>query len=461
MKARPEPKHDEVGENQMKLKAVTMIALVASYAAASALPVQAATINAASCSLANVTSAVAAAVAGDTVMIPAGTCSWSTTLTVNKAITMLGAGQGVTVLQDNVSKGGGSCTGGGPLMDWTVNSTSAMRISALTIQGIATDPGVCQQGHVSVGGKSKSMRIDHITVNPATTVAIIISGDVWGVVDHLTFSANFKNAVRVEHVNWNGTSGDTWGDQSWAQALQVGSGQGIVIEDSTFTDTSGGATVGNFTDCFSGGRMTIRHNSFNAGNLTSHGADSDQRHRACRWQEIYNNTFTFTSSQGVAFVTWIRGGSGVVFNNTISAPGGLNQLVQASNCRDASAGCGGGPNYTPWGACNGSSSYDQNTSNGYRCVDQPGSGTSNLLSGSPPPAAWVGNAVEPIYVWNNTVNGASKNTISGSTNVSSARDYMPGTARPGYASYTYPHPLATGSGGTNPSAPTNLRVSGT
>jgi len=434
----------------------TLIALMTGVAAVSALPLQAATINATTCSRTDVGNAVTAAANGDTIRIPSGTCSWTTTLTINKGLTMLGAGQGATVLQDNVGKGGSSCTGGGPLMDWTVNAPSAMQISGFTIQGIAGDPAVCQRGHITVGGTTKSMRIDHITVNPAQTVAIYVDGDVWGVIDHISYTGSFHNAVRVEHLNWNGTSGDTWGDQSWAQPLQAGSGQGIFVEDSTFTDTTGGSIVGNFTDCFSGGRMTIRHNTFNGGNLTSHGADSDQRHRGCRWEEIYSNTFNFTSSQTPAFMTWIRGGSGVVFNNTISAPGGLNQLVQVVNCRDTDAGCGGGPSYTPWGACNGGSSYDQNASGGYRCVDQPGSGTSRLVSGNPPTGGWVGNVNEPIYVWNNTVNGAARNTVSTSSNVQSGRDYFSGTARPAYTAYTYPHPLTSSL--PSPSAPTNLRI---
>src|SRR2546428_159765 len=110
----------------------------------------AATINAASCSQANVNSAITSAVDGDTVTIPAGTCSWTTTLTITKGITLLGAGAGSTVLQDNVPKGDSNCQGGGPLMDWTVNSPNTLRISGFTIQGVATDPAVCQKGHIRI-----------------------------------------------------------------------------------------------------------------------------------------------------------------------------------------------------------------------------------------------------------------------------------------------------------------------
>ncbi|WP_353063307.1 hypothetical protein RBB77_18750 [Tunturibacter psychrotolerans] len=427
------------------------------------LTTHAATSTAASCNLSDVQTAVNAAAAGDTVMLPA--CSqtnWSSTLTITKGITLEGAGQGQTILGDNVSKGGSSCSGGGPLVAWSVNAPNSLRMTGLTIVGVATDPGVCQRGHITVGGSTHSMRLDHLTINPAQTVGIFIDGDIWGLIDHLTHVGTFVNGVRVEHVNWNGTSNDAWGDQSWAAAINYGSAEGVYIEDSSFTSTDPNF-IGGATDCFSGGHLIFRHNTVSMYNNQSHGADSDQRHRACRWQEVYNNTYTYSNVNNLAFINWIRGGTGVFYNNTITAAGYTNKIVQAVNCRDASAGCGGGPNYTPWGACDGSSSYDQNSNGGYRCVDQPGSGTSKLLGPDPsgttitPANTWVGNILDPIYVWGNTLNGSSNNTTSGSTNVSASRDYYVGTARPNYTAYTYPHPLQGGSGSA-PIPPNNLQA---
>ena len=432
------------------------ILLLLSVNAAFQESAEAATITAASCSRTDVGNAVASAADGDTVNIPAGSCSWTTTLPITKGIKLIGAGEGATIFRDNVSKGGSSCSGGGPLMDWNVHAPRTLRMSGFTVEGVATDPAVCQRGHLLVNGSAKGIRIDHITIAPAQTASIFIRGDITGVIDHLTFSASFKNAVRVEIPNWQGVG--SWGDNSWAQPIQWGTPEAIYVEDSTFTDNSGGGLVGNFIDCFAGGRLVFRHNTVIRGNITSHGADSDQRNRGCRQLEIYENTFTFSAAQGVAFVAWIRGGTGVMFNNTITAPGGLNKIVQASNCRDADAGCGGGPSYTPWGACNGSSPFDQNSSGGYRCVDQPGSGTSRLLSGNPPAATWVGNALDPIYVWNNIAGGSSNNVVTGSTNVRNNRDYFMGTPRPGYVPYVYPHPLTQSASGSRPNPPTNLRT---
>jgi hypothetical protein len=60
---------------------------------------EAATLNASSCNLSAVSLVVTSAVDGDTVVIPAGTCSWSGPLSIsNKSITLKGQGIGATVI---------------------------------------------------------------------------------------------------------------------------------------------------------------------------------------------------------------------------------------------------------------------------------------------------------------------------------------------------------------------------
>src|SRR5437773_5444316 len=134
----------------MKLLRITLLVTVVS--ATTMRPTEAATISAASCSRTDVANAVASAAAGDTVTIPAGTCSWSSTLSITKGITLMGAGEGKTILQDNVSKGGSTCSGGAPILEWDVNAPQNFRLSGLTIQGVTTDPGVCQAGHARLYG---------------------------------------------------------------------------------------------------------------------------------------------------------------------------------------------------------------------------------------------------------------------------------------------------------------------
>ena len=438
------------------MRCLTMILLLIPVSAAVTQPAQAAPIVAASCSQTDVGNAVASAAHGDTVSIPGGTCSWTTTLAITKGITLIGAGVGSTVLKDNVSKGDASCRGGGPIMSWTVSAPNTFRISALTIQGIATDPNVCNSGHITLGGSTTTFQVDHIAFTSQQVVAIRVSGSLYGVISQSTFSGNYKQGIVVSHATWAG--GINYGDGSWTDQIYWGMEKAVYIEDCGFTELSTNQSAGAI-DAFDGARIVFRYNTLHNQNGTSHGADSHQRGRGSRQLEIYNNTYTFDSDHAVAYVQWIRGGTGVVFNNTITTVFGPNSVVQASNCRDGSAGCGGGPSYTPWGACNGTSSYDQNSFGGYRCVDQPGSGTSNVISAATPsPVAWVGNALDPIYVWNNTVNGSSRNTVSGSTNVQNNRDYFIGMPRPGYVPYTYPHPRRTGATLSALNSPTNLRA---
>lgn len=413
---------------------------------------QAATVTAASCNRADVGAAVNAAGVGDTVQIPAGTCSWTTELDISKGIALMGKGTGSTVILDDVPKDGSEASS---ILSFTITAPDNFRLSSLTIQGSALDTDVFNRCHVRVNGTTQAFRIDNVNFTSQRTCGIRIEDAATGLIDHSNFSGNFKQGVVVIHDKWGGAG---YGDGSWTEPLYLGTEKAIYIEDCSFTELNTSQSSGAI-DSFDGARIVFRHNTLTNQNGTSHGADSHQRGRGTRWLEIYNNTYTFDSGHVVAYVQWIRGGTGVFYNNTITTVvgNGPNAVVQASNCRDASAGCGGGPSYAPWGACDGSSPYDQNAIGGYRCVDQPGAGTSNPISGdTPTPIAWVGNISDPIYVWNNTVNQAPSNIVSGSTNVQPNRDFFMATPRPGYTAYTYPHPLVK----TPPAAPTNVRVVG-
>jgi hypothetical protein len=119
--------------------------------------------------------------------------------------------------------------------------------------------------------------------------------------------------------------------------------------------------------------------------------------------------------------------------------------------------------YDPWGFCNGSNVWDGNTnSTGYPCLDQPGRGKGTLMSNfNPTPVGWTQQVADPIYVWNNTLNGTQSPFRSNSPEVVvEGRDFHNGTAKPNYTPYTYPHPLTQSSSPspTAPAAPRNLRI---
>jgi hypothetical protein len=97
-----------------------------------------------------------------------------------------------------------------------------------------------------------------------------------------------------------------------------------------------------------------------------------------------------------------------------------------------------------------------NTGDGYViykllvALDQPGRGKGDLVKGDMPrnattrTAAWPHQALEPIYSWNNTINGLNVNIRSVFPTIQENRDYYNQTAMRGYAPFTYPHPLTTG-----------------
>ncbi len=103
----------------------------------------------------------------------------------------------------------------------------------------------------------------------------------------------------------------------------------------------------------------------------------------------------------------------------------------------------------------------------YAALDQPGRGSGDLLrdNGQSPvndylitidtltgTQSWPNEALEPIYCWGNTLNGAPAAMTSSYPQIQAGRDFYNNTPKPGYTPYVYPHPLDLGSptyGNTN------------
>lgn len=74
-------------------------------------------------------------------------------------------------------------------------------------------------------------------------------------------------------------------------------------------------------------------------------------------------------------------------------------------------------------------------------LDQPGRGQGTQMSGTVP--VWTNDQVdEPLYEWNNTQGATNIDfLIDHPAQILSGQHYVANTAKPGYAPYTYPHPL--------------------
>ncbi len=511
------PRKTQLRTQGSELRKTAIVVLVSAFCVLSSeLVVQAATINAATCSQADVQAAIGSVTDGDTVTIPAGTCTWTSSLqvTLTHSITVIGAGsQSITggndqtVIRDNLS---GS---GPPVWSFNVAPGKTLRFSGFTIQAGArtvTDNGSLQFHCNDTIGE---LRVDHIhMLNLGTGME---TSDCFGVVDHSLFDEPSPGVGNSTHINNGAYNGDATGrgHGSWAANTDFGTAKFMYFEDNTF---NGGAA----NDCTLGGRNVFRHNLLHETALQTHptgggGADT----RGCRAWEAYSNTFntanSFNGGSAEYNAYFASAGTGVIWGN--SAPTGYQVFMTLHSMRrQGGPSCGGSGAYcespTPagWGYCGSSfngtgSAWDQNlvTSTGYACIDQPGRGKGDLISGLMPNAvnsrtgtiSWLHQALEPVYEWGNTWTGipgynysrvqateadvlvanqdyyVGTNPFTGTSGVGSGLlSVRPSTCTPAvaywatdtntlyqcsatnawttyYTPYTYPHPLQNAGGG--------------
>jgi len=332
---------------------------------------KAATINAADCSSSSVTTAINKAANGDTVVVPAGTCTWSSNISIStKAITVLGAGVGNTVIN----------SGAFTLAD------SGSRISGFTFN-IGTSSGFL------ITGASRGFRIDHNTITRS-------SYDVWFMA-YGQFGTNRpkglidNNNITKGRILFYGEDTSTGGRYAWASPLGMGTDDAIYVEDNTITypDGSGGNYL-NSSDCNMGGKLVIRFNNIIGGRFESHSLQGDNQ-RGCMLFEYYNNTLTNPTIPNYR-PFFIRGGTGVIFHNTTDGKFVTNN-IDIDNVRSSEASMYSGMS---WGKCDGTSSIDGSEGAGYLCRDQIGTGSDASLwnySNTAPAQAKV-----PAYFWKNT-----------------------------------------------------------
>jgi len=203
----------------MKIRLHILSAALAVMLLPLATPVVAATVTATTCARADVATAITNAADGDTVRIPAGSCTWGSGISTSKGVTILGAGQGSTII-----------TNGG--FDMSTPSGKSFRISGFTLRGTSG---------FAVYGESKAFRIDHITFDNLTSGRVENrhiwinpdnAGYVQGVIDHNTFTE-----PRGIQVHYRGSDKDG-GNTQWIRALGLGGPDAVYIEDNVFNNTN-------------------------------------------------------------------------------------------------------------------------------------------------------------------------------------------------------------------------------
>lgn len=339
------------------------------------------------------------AVNGDTIVIPAGTCTWTTELSIEAGITLtgsgnpntgantFGAGSLSTVIIDNSGSGdpmiaATSLTYGETIilamLDIEPNSGSTALYSPITVSGTCNTSG-CPNLRVNNIGFGLTTQWTE-GGNGSSADWMVRTDNVVGVLDHNTL----PNGSGVELLNANlsayqGTGG--YGDNSWAQPDSFGGANVLYMENnSVYTNQSvndcdtapiGGAVGG----CRVAGRfnqVTPETGFFVAFML--HGLDTDGRPQGGRQIEAYGNTINCEITGGCAGgVAGFRSGTGLVFGNTLSAnysvSGGFyNNIAEITVYRTVFTA-------TSWGACGGSSPYDTNDGVVYYTGTNTGSGS--------------------------------------------------------------------------------------
>jgi hypothetical protein len=410
------------------------------------------TITAASCNASDVQTAFNAVVnTTTTVIIPAGTCAWTTavsltvpsgssTITIQGATTVAGSGDPASnnlSVTDNTIIVDNNASNNSLLTINANTSPSLIRLTGMTFEGGSGADKY--HGIIVVNGSTTNFRFDHSHINTSTyspsnsSDGIGISGCIYGVVDHTLFD-NIAGAVNnmLPETNAGSCFGDPLGDgdQSWHNATSLGSSSFMYAEQNVFN--SGAAN-----DCTQGGRFVFRFNTFNATSpeptVQTHPTGGAGRHRGCRAWEIYGNAFNADASNYINAGFWVSSGTGVVWGNKIPASSagggtGYKNFIQMQSMRQNNGTYSQTVPPGGWGYCgtdfNGTgSNWDQNSNaaSGYHCLDQPGMGVGDLLTGgfssdgsgsnnvcditqnpsgcSSYTGQWVNEAVEPIYEW--------------------------------------------------------------
>lgn len=299
-----------------------------------------------------ISDAIALASDGDTVTIPDGDWSWTSSsgaaLTISKAITLQGAGVGNTILRDSTS------TSNGYMLAWNTKAGFTSRMTGIEF---ALGARTTQQfnGVIVLNGfgntdvvDDRRMRVDHCKFDHLWGVSIQVS-TCYGVIDHNEFLCT-ATSIPIYTFTPNQYS---YSDARWAETPQFGTEYFMFIENNTFTQDAVGFHYG-IHDGYGGSRIVFRYNTVTKGHFTFHGTDSGGRARGGRAAEIYRNTFT--GSDNGEDICHFRSGTVLVHNNTVTGYRTTPKITLTAY-RGNSA-------FFPWQIADGHNDWDVNEAGG-------------------------------------------------------------------------------------------------
>lgn len=367
----------------------------------------AATINATSCSQSAVQAAVNLASSGDTVVIPSGSRTWSSGVNIpdSKKITLQGAGYNNTII-----------TISGTAIDMNESGSRITGFSFIQLDNSTID----------VGGTG--WRIDHCRFHHNSAHSSIRANarnrdiNPSGLIDN--------NVFHNGRIVVNGFYTFAQNCEAWAEDLALGSDNAVYIENNTITRSE--PENKNIADANRSGRYVLRYNDISNTYIEAHSLQDD-RERATRKWEVYNNTFSNTGSMWTPML--IRGVTGVIFGNKVNGAWTAHRVTFDNSRTNHDKGDAG--------KCDGTSPWDGNegTGNeaGWPCRDQIGRSSDAWLWTTENP--YPPQTSMPAYLWLNR-NGVNILNVSAhndtDNHIKNNRDYynetegFDGTSGTGY-----------------------------
>lgn len=409
--------------------------------------VYAATRTAASCSLSAVTAAISASTPGDTVTVPAGTCSWTGGINIPTGVTVQGMGVDSTII---------NWVGASTAINMVGNNA---RLTAIRVNRTGGGGEMFAQADQVV-----NWRVDNSIFNNGSFSGVgnlmwnlslangISYTDTWGLFDHNQF------------INLTGENGIFKGPcNGWKAPHSKGGSANWFFESNTFTSTTSA-----YLDFHINARAVIRNNSVSNVYFDGHGLWSNIGEcagqggsRGVRHMEVYNNTWSSVSDWRIVFP---RGGSGMIYGNRVhssSNKGGMLIYLEEYCVKNPNDGnCGPCP--TP-----AQGPLKDQIGRGIDLVEAPGNGMGSQSS-------------EPMLIWDNLYDDNTRvwmapieetvgfqpvcNGQKLSDFIVQGRDFCLGTGQQNtvkptmcngiavdYTAFVFPHPLSKGnsSGGND------------
>jgi hypothetical protein len=255
----------------------------------------------------SVSSCLSRATVGDTINVASGSATWTSTLTINKGIYLIGSGSENTIITTTATPGIAYAPSVGA-------PDNPFRLSGFKFTTTSSSP-ILQWGNINNAptalnnNKLTKGRVDHNifeTTGRSTPLVWMYLG-TYGVFDNNIFNA-YTYAFRATSNTDGGAGWQYWG---WTP----GTGDAIFIEDNVFNYLASENNVG--TSSQSPHRWVFRYNTFNVNSSSfsffdAHGNNS-RDYTSVQISNLYGNKFVAGNNGGQ--MHGLRGGQSFIFFN--------------------------------------------------------------------------------------------------------------------------------------------------